>query len=203
MTAQQFLDALRREGLAVEERPGWRSHNRNQKGPWGPLNGVMIHHTVGGENGAVDTVFNGRSDLPGPLAHGVIHKSGLVTVTGWGRANHAGRGDVRVLNAVMRDSPKRPAPGAGTVDGNPRFIGFECVNWGNGEDPWPDEQVLAMARASAAVCRFYRWRPESVIGHKEWTNQKVDPRGVSMDALRRMTGKILAKPPVGVRKAAA
>ncbi|MFD9674990.1 N-acetylmuramoyl-L-alanine amidase, partial [Streptomyces sp. NPDC059981] len=46
MSADRFLAALRAEGLTVVEVGNWRTHNRNHKGPWGPVNGVMIHHTV-------------------------------------------------------------------------------------------------------------------------------------------------------------
>ena len=34
------------KGLTVVELRNWRTHNRNHKGPWGPVHGVMIHHTV-------------------------------------------------------------------------------------------------------------------------------------------------------------
>ena len=32
--------------MTVVEVGDWRTHNRNHKGPWGPVHGVMIHHTV-------------------------------------------------------------------------------------------------------------------------------------------------------------
>ena len=46
LTAHRLLKALRDEGLRVVEYKDWRTHDRNHKGPWGPVNGVMIHHTV-------------------------------------------------------------------------------------------------------------------------------------------------------------
>ena len=33
---------------------------------------------------------------------------------------------------------------AGAVDGKARFYGFECVNRGDGKDPWPAAQLDAM-----------------------------------------------------------
>ncbi|MER6531146.1 peptidoglycan-binding protein [Streptomyces sp. NPDC001508] len=196
MSAAQLAAALRAEGLTVKERSGWSAHNRAGHGAWGPLNGVMIHHTASGDGtGIVDLCWSGRSDLPGPLCHGVIHKDGTVTLVGWGRANHAGVGDQAALTAVINESTAHPAPGRGTVDGNARFVGFECVNRGDGDDPWPEAQLDAIARASAAVCRFYGWSADSVIGHKEWTNQKVDPRGFTMASMRgRVMKRLGAKP---------
>ncbi|NED80350.1 N-acetylmuramoyl-L-alanine amidase, partial [Streptomyces sp. SID11233] len=83
LTATALLTALRAEGVAVVEHPGWRTHNRNAKGPWGPVNGVMIHHTVtSGTAATVALCSAGRSDLPGPLCHGVIAKDGTVHLVG-------------------------------------------------------------------------------------------------------------------------
>lgn len=197
MTANQFLRALRAEGLHVDTRPGWSTHNRNGSGrtrrKWGPLNGVMVHHTASGEQGIVGMCERGHSGLPGPLCHGIIHKTGRLTLVGWGRANHAGLGDARVLRAVIAEAGKRPKPGRGTVDGNPHFVGFECVNLGNGKDPWPAEQYDAAVRAAAAVCRVYGWNANSVIGHLEWTSQKIDPKGFSMAKFRRDVQKRLSQ----------
>mgnify|MGYP001597194529 CR=1 FL=1 len=185
MSAAQFAAALRAEGVTVKERSGWGTHNRAGHGAWGPLNGVMIHHTVSGDGTGIDDLCSsGRADLPGPLCHGVIHKDGTTVLVGWGRANHAGSGDPDALAAVVAESSTHPAPNTATVDGNARFVGFECVNWGNGADPWPEVQRDAIARASAAVCRYYGWSADSTIGHLEWTNQKIDPRGFTMRSMR-------------------
>lgn len=43
MSASGFLDALRAEGVTVVEVGDWQNHNRNHKGPWGPVHGVVIH----------------------------------------------------------------------------------------------------------------------------------------------------------------
>lgn len=159
---------------------------------WGPLHGVMLHHTASGEGPGISRyVRRGTKALPGPLCHGLIHKSGEVELIGWGRANHAGWGDWRVLGAVIREDARLPKPGRGSADGNRYFVGFECVNWGDGDDCWPDVQVEAMARASAAVCRVYGWSERSVIGHKEWTSRKIDPRGVSMGDIRCRVKELL------------
>ncbi|GEB50586.1 MULTISPECIES: N-acetylmuramoyl-L-alanine amidase [Streptomyces] len=185
ITAKALLEALDKEGVKVDEVRNWREHNRNQQGPWGPVHGIMIHHTVtSGAKETVDLVYDGRSDLPGPLAHGCITKDGTVHLTGHGRANHAGTGDGDVLRAVIAER-STPDPNEQDTDGNTHFYGFECENLGDGDDPWPDEQIDAIVRASAALCRHHGWNARSVIGHLEWTNQKTDPRGFTMDALRK------------------
>ncbi|GHJ35068.1 peptidoglycan-binding protein [Streptomyces sp. TS71-3] len=195
LTAARALKALRDEGLTVHEVRSWSKHNRNTKGPWGPLNGVMIHHTVTkGVEGSVDLCYDGRSDLPGPLCHGVIDKAGEVHLVGWGRANHAGLGDADVLRAVIAETAL-PGDNQANADGNSRFYGFECINMGDGKDPWPEEQLDAAARAAAALCRAHGWTERSVIGHKEWQPGKVDPRGFTMDSMRRRVATLLKGAP--------
>ncbi|MEU3709275.1 peptidoglycan-binding protein [Streptomyces catenulae] len=194
LTASDLLKALRDEGLTVHEVRDWRTHNRNAKGAWGPLNGVMIHHTATkGTDDSVALCYEGRSDLPGPLCHGVIDKKGEVHLVGNGRANHAGLGDGDVLRAVVRET-RPPRDNASDTDGNPHFYGFECINLGDGDDPWPEEQIRAIVRASAALCRAHGWGERSVIGHLEWQPGKVDPRGFAMDTLRARIRARLALP---------
>ncbi|MEU9215383.1 N-acetylmuramoyl-L-alanine amidase [Streptomyces sp. NPDC048376] len=188
MTYGEFLGALRAEGLTViEEKTGGKSpasHNRNHKGAWGPVNGVMIHHTVTrGHDTTVEICRKGHASLPGPLCHGVICKAGHVHVVGYGRTNHAGLGDDDVLQAVI-DERALPADNEANTDGNRHFYGFECENLGDGKDPWPAVQLEAIERAAAAVCRHHRWNERSVIGHLEWQPGKVDPRGFTMASMR-------------------
>lgn len=198
LTASALVRTLRNAGLRVIEEPGWRNNNRNHKGPWGPVNGVMLHHTVTkGTNASVDLCYNGHSALPGPLCHGVIAKDGTVYLVGNGRANHAGKGDPGVLADVVAERPPRD-PRSATVDGNTHFYGFECVNLGDGKDPWPKDQVDAMIKASAAICRAHGWGSNSVIGHLEWQPGKIDPRGPGwpgMDAARERIGAQLGPAP--------
>jgi hypothetical protein len=125
------------------------------------------------------SVWGGRPDLPGPLAHGYLSKSGTVTMTANGRANHAGGGSPAVLAAVVNESPL-PAThyhegSLGAADGNAHFYGLEISNLGNGRDPYPAVQYDAAVRWAAAICRFHKWSAKSVIGHKEWSDWKSDP----------------------------
>lgn len=197
LTATRFLAALEDEGCRVVEVGSWRTHNRNAKGPWGPVHGVMIHHTVtSGTTATVRICRDGHASLPGPLCHAVIAKDGTVHLVGYGRTNHAGLGDDDVLQAVIAESAL-PADNEANTDGNARFYGFEAENLGDGADPWPPVQVEAIVRASAAVCRAHGWGTggdTSVIGHAEWQPGKVDPRGVSMPYIRARVAERLKHP---------
>lgn len=198
-----FLAALRGSGVKVVEVPtGGKSparHNRAGHGAWGPVHGVMIHHTVTkGTDRTVEICRVGYSGLPGPLCHGVIAKDGTVYVVGYGRANHAGLGDRDVLNAVIAESyaTNPPYDNQANVDGNPHFYGFECENLGDGHDPWPAAQLEAIERVSAAICKRHRWTEKSVIGHLEWQPGKSDPRGFTMASMRsRIKARLAGKPP--------
>ncbi|WHX19838.1 N-acetylmuramoyl-L-alanine amidase [Streptomyces malaysiensis subsp. malaysiensis] len=201
LTAAKFLAALRAEGVRVQEHGDWRTHNRNHKGPWGPVNGVMIHHTVTkGTDATVKICRDGYTDLPGPLCHGVIAKDGVVHLVGYGRANHAGSGDDDVLQAVIAERAL-PADNEANTDGNRRFYGFECENLGDGHDPWPTAQLEAIEKVSAAICRAHGWTERSVIGHLEWQPGKVDPRGFTMASMRdRIAARLKTKPGSGSPK---
>ncbi|WP_086859922.1 N-acetylmuramoyl-L-alanine amidase [Streptomyces milbemycinicus] len=193
MTAAQFADALRAEGLTVVEVGNWEIHNRNSKGPWGPVHGVVIHHTVTrGTATTVDIVRDGYSGLPGPLCHGMIAKDGSIYLVGYGRANHAGLGDDDVLRAVIAEQGL-PVDNEANTDGNRAFYGFECENLGDGEDPWPAAQLEAIERVSAAICRHHGWTARSVIGHLEWQPGKQDPRGFTMASMRERIAKRLGQ----------
>jgi nucleoid-associated protein YgaU len=210
LSATAAVQALQAEGVTVKQYKTWSNHNRGLRGDgWGPVHGVVLHHTV--TKGAkpaqtansVEQCYVGYPDppnnLPGPLCHGVIDKQGVVHMVGWGRTNHAGLGDSSVMDAVIAERPL-PKPTAMNLDGNSRMYGFECINLGDGKDPWPDVQVEAMVRTAAALLRAHGWGQTgttSVIGHKEWTNTKVDPRGTGggdMDAIRARVAERLRHP---------
>ncbi|MEU8829318.1 N-acetylmuramoyl-L-alanine amidase [Streptomyces sp900116325] len=207
LSATAVLAALRAEGVRVVEVGNWRTHNRAGHGAWGPLNGSIVHHTVTkGTASTVATVRDGYASLPGPLCHGMIAKDGQVHMVGWGRTNHAGGGDPAVLTQVINESyGTRPTPptrgNSNGVDGNSRFYGWECENLGDGKDPWPAVQYDAIVRVQAALIRAHRakgddWGTEakSIIGHLEWSSDKVDPRGFTMSQLRADVAERLKHP---------
>ncbi|MER6605756.1 peptidoglycan recognition family protein [Streptomyces sp. NPDC000927] len=201
LPADVALKALKDEGVNVHTFGNWKTHNRAGHGSWGPVHGVMLHHTVTKDTRpSVQLCHDGRPGLPGPLCHGVIDKDGITHMVGWGRTNHAGLGDAQVLRSVVKESPLTK-PRFNTVDGNSRFYGFECINLGDGKDPWTESQIDAMVRVSAALLRAHGWGKQgstSVIGHKEWQVGKIDPLGPNfpgMDELRnrvqeRLHGKM-------------
>ncbi|MEV6854682.1 N-acetylmuramoyl-L-alanine amidase [Streptomyces microflavus] len=177
LSAEKQLKALRDEGVKVAERSGWRTNNRNHKGPWGPVYGVVIHHTVSsGDDSSVALCYNGDSALPGPLCHGVGRNDGTVALVSSARANHAGLGDDDVLRAVINETPL-PAPNEANTDGNRHFYGLEIVNLGDNRDTYTRAQYRAAVLWAAALCRAHGWSEKSVIGHKEWQPGKIDPRG--------------------------
>ncbi|MFH8751294.1 N-acetylmuramoyl-L-alanine amidase [Streptomyces rimosus] len=189
MSANTFLKALRDEGLEVVEVGEWRTHNRDGHGAWGPVHGVVIHHTVtSGTEETVRLCYDGTSALPGPLCHGVITKDGRVHLVGCGRSNHAGSGDRDVLNAVIAEKKQLPPTNQYNADGNVHFYGFECENLGDGQDPWPEAQLEAIEKAAAALCRVHGWNEYSVIGHLEWRADKIDPKGFTMKYMRARIG---------------
>jgi len=208
LTYAAFVGALRGAGLKViEVKTDGKSpsqHNRNSVGAWGPVHGVMIHHTVTkGTANTVEICRTGYAGLPGPLCHGVIAKDGTVYIVGYGRANHAGKGDRDVFNAVKAESyaTNPPYDDKADMDFNPHFYGFECENLGDGIDPWPAVQLDSIERASAAICKAHGWGDKSVIGHLEAQPGKVDPKGFTMASMRarvkaRLAGKTPAPKPM-------
>lgn len=212
LTPARLVEILEAEGLKVVQTPGWENHERDDETgkAFGPVHGVMIHHTVTkGTAHTVQICRDGYSSLPGPLCHGVIAKDGTVYLISAGRANHAGAGDPKVHAAVVNESYGQKPPAStvhdgesGGVDGNDCFYGFECENLGDGKDPWPAEQLMAIEKASAAICRELEWTEKSVIGHLEWSDWKSDPKGFSMVTMRTRIKKRIAveptkpKPPV-------
>ncbi|QAY15767.1 endolysin [Streptomyces phage Nishikigoi] len=179
MTAQQFVDALKKEGLTVSEKfSGWRTHERDDETGriFGPVNGVVIHHTAGRDS--LSLCYNGTSALPGPLCHTHLSKTGVATMISAGRANHAGGFTQNAHDAVVNESTSHPRPsGAEVVDGNDHYYGIEIENLGDGKDFYPQDQYDAAVKWAAAICRFHGWTAQSVIGHKEGTTRKIDPKG--------------------------
>lgn len=197
MTSSQVVVQLKKWGIRYVEIPGWATHNRNSKGAWGGMNGFIWHHT--GASVAADkakgyassTLYNGLSDLPGPLCHFSIGLDGTVFLVGWGRANHAGGGDPAVLQHVINEDytgQLKPTKGnSNGVDGNAHFYGVEIQY--SGSKTMADAQYKTALKLSAAILDFHGWSEKSVIAHGEWSSDKWDPGYAP--------GKIMAMP--GVR----
>ncbi|MEU5036545.1 N-acetylmuramoyl-L-alanine amidase [Streptomyces rubiginosohelvolus] len=196
MTPDQWLKALRAEGVTdIVEMPGWRTNNRNHKGPFSDVHATMIHHTAGEGTGLPSYCFNGNAALPGPICHDFLARSGRLYLVGNGRANHAGTVARNAFDAVRNERSHHPAPDAAEpVDGNAVSYGLECENNGQPDRTWPAKQYDVAVRVQAARCRFHGWSADSVWAHKEATRRKpVDPR-LPMDQFRRDVAERLAHP---------
>lgn len=194
MTSTQAVTQLKKWAIKYVEIPGWATHNRAGHGAWGPVNGFIWHHTgadvTDARAYAAGTLYNGLSDLPGPLCHFSIGKDGTVYLVGWGRANHAGGGDPAVLQHVINEDytgQLHPTRGnSNGVDGNAHFYGVE-IQYSGGHQ-MADAQYAAARRLSAAILDFHGWSEKSVIAHGEWSSDKWDPGYAP--------GKIMAMPAV-------
>lgn len=169
-----LAQSLRAEGCRVTEVSGWKSRGRpSSTGNFAPY-GVCWHHT-GTRASATDpaptlnTVINGRSDLPGPLAHALIGYDGTVHVVAAGRANHAGE-----CNGFGPFS---------SGDANAQLVGWE-IDY-DGSQPMSDAQRDAATRASVAVLKRFDRDEGYACRHEETSvTGKWDTGGVTGDQLR-------------------
>lgn len=190
----RFVGILKAEGCKVHQHAGWQTHNRAGHGAWGPINGVIIHHTGSDTSGSgsaynSNVLWSGYSGLPGPLCHGGLAPDGTLWINSNGRANHAGGGDPSVLSAVTAEASwlmsreAKPARGnSNGVDGNSHFYGLEVMY--SGSHSMAAVQYDQAVRFAAAICRFYGWSARSVIGHREWSRDKIDPGHCDMTRFR-------------------
>ncbi|MFB7278042.1 N-acetylmuramoyl-L-alanine amidase [Streptomyces hydrogenans] len=195
MTPDQWLAALRAEGVTdIIEMKGWRTHNRNGRGAWGDVHASMVHHTAGEGPGLAAWCYNGSSELPGPLCHDFLARSGTLYLVGNGRANHAGKVARNAYDAVLNERSKHPAPGPDEIDGNAISYGLEVENSGEPGRDWTAKQYDVAVRVQAARCRHHGWSADSVWAHKESTTRKpADPR-IDMNAFRAAVAERLRHP---------
>jgi peptidoglycan hydrolase-like protein with peptidoglycan-binding domain len=157
-----LLDVLKAAGLKVAPVDGWQ---RRGRGDVGRIFGVLCHHTAGGKTGnmpSLNTIVNGRPDLPGPLAQLGLGRDGTYYIIAAGKCNHAGKGNWK-----------------GVVNGNTNFIGIEAENTGLPNDsPWPAVQLDAYRRGVAAILKHLGQPADFCAGHKEYAlpkGRKSDP----------------------------
>lgn len=204
MTAQETVRALDRWRVPYREVEGWRKRNRNHVGAWGPVHGLLLHHTGDDAADRVDLrlVVDGHAGLAGPLAQFGCDDEGVIWLVACGRANHAGGGDSRVLRAVIEESyvdrPPRPREhtgSAGATDGNDNFYGVETFYSGTAAPNVRARRSLVLL--AAAVCDHHGWTEKSVIGHKEWSSWKTDPGRMNMVRFRERVARRLREGPPG------
>lgn len=184
LTTAQWKAALKAEGVRAEYLAGWSTYGRDDETgkPFGPVHGIVIHHTAGRNDMGV--VVNGTSTLPGPLAHAWLGRTGTTPLKQISvhRCNHAGSVPANIKAAMIAESGHPKPTGAETEDGNDFTYGLEIENKGDGSDVYPEDQYDQAVRWTAAVIRAHRakdddWSAGSVFGHKEVTTRKVDPKG--------------------------
>lgn len=149
---------------------------------------ILNHHTASTDWYPVDRLTN--------KCNMYIDPSGLVWLYSLGYQFDSGYGDPNVLGRARNDVEPRPPEDmvpSDRINGNPWFVDVEVGHWGYGE-PIPPAQREALLAVNAAVCDMQGWNPETrVLGHKEWTRRKVDPRWSwhgepdSMEDIRRDT----------------
>ncbi|MEU6704715.1 peptidoglycan-binding protein [Streptomyces wuyuanensis] len=197
MTPAQIVAQLKKFDIPFAEYKDWEKHNRNHKGPWGPVHGLMVHHTGSDSKDQRELLYKGVNGLPGPLSQFGLGQDGTVHLIGWGRANHAGLGDDDVLHAV-KEELTLPEDNESNTDGNRHFYGVEI--WYSGAHAMTDAQYATLRKLAAAICDFHDWTEKSVIGHGEWGSPgKWDPghkpgQMMDMDDVRADIKATLAKP---------
>ncbi|WP_437494943.1 N-acetylmuramoyl-L-alanine amidase [Sorangium sp. So ce1014] len=165
-------------GLPVSWVEGWQ--DRGTGAGFAPR-GVVIHHTGGAWNpnnpadfNSMDVIVNGRYDadgnleLPGPLAHFGIGRSGKIYVIAAGHANHAGLGGYNGLQY------------------NDSVWGIEAENNGltdpSEAEPWSSHvRHYVYPRLVAAIARATGFESDKVCSHKEWRPKAIEDQGAKHD----------------------
>ena len=174
-------DVLKMAGLKVSVVPGWENRGRRDVGR---IFGVICHHTAGPKTGnmpSLNTLINGHSTLPGPLAQLGLGRDGTYFVIAAGRANHAGKATHNGKGILK-----------GLTNGNSNFIGIEAENTGLKTDlPWPEVQMDAYRRGVAAILKHIGQGKDFCVAHKEYApGRKIDTL-FDMDAFRLTVGEIM------------
>lgn len=174
---------------------GWETRGRSTFFPVG----IVEHHT-GSSSAIIPVLRDGRSDLPGPLCHWSVQKSGDVFLYAAGRANHAGRPWTTSQDRAGVGNPLRRFG----ATGNSHVYGSESINLGNGRDLWTPAQLETIAVVDAAITAYHGWPEQSarVCDHKEWAGgRKIDCRfgapDITFEAVRKMIDVRLERPSGG------
>lgn len=162
---------------------GWKTRGSSVMNPMG----VLWHWTAATPSlkktaPSLNVVKNGRTGIPGPLAHIVVGFDGTIYVVASGRANHAGAGHQPLLkrwslpptDTAYRNKFKDTGGSGGSL------VGVEIENTVG--VPFSAAQVDSLGRlayalqhglglSEAAACRW---------GHIHWTRRKIDLDAVKM-----------------------
>lgn len=155
-----LADVLRAAGLTVHEVPGWRERGNDD---WGPVRGIVIHHTAGSRTstvkGEINTLLHGSTSAPSPIAQLLLARDGSWHVVASGLCYHA---------LIGWGGPNRGY-------GNGHLIGVEAQHSG-GDEPWTPVQYGSYVAGVAALVARLGITPARVAGHKEHQpGAKSDP----------------------------
>lgn len=159
--ANAVADGLRHNGVTVHYIDGW---DRRGNGQTSDYRGMIWHHTASGYGFAPSILWNGRSDLSGPLCNTSGNADGSVTVVAAHPANHAGASGGRSMG---------PLPVTNTF--NKYVWGHEIVY--PGTQPMTDAQKrTALVLAGVISGILGRPSPDWARGHAETSiTGKWDP----------------------------
>lgn len=139
---------------------------------------IVFHSTAtpeGSYAGVAQFLAKGRPDLPGPVAHILISRTGAVVQSAPfnARANHVGRAK----------------PWNGLSIGNTNSIGIELINeWPVSQQSFTAAQLVAAEGIARALVRAYGIR--TIVGHSDLApNRKSDPGPLfPLDQIRQAAG---------------
>lgn len=97
--ANAVAAGLRAHGVTVHYIAGW---DRRGNGQTSNYQGMIWHHTATGFGFAPSILWNGRSDLSGPLCNTAGNADGSVTIVAAHPANHAGASGGRSMGPLPR-----------------------------------------------------------------------------------------------------
>lgn len=146
--------------------------------------GIMIHHFAGSESAANASSEAQRARVSfghSPIYHLTVGVDGSLHSITDGRANHAGTGG--------------PFGGWIPADQGNRFtigISGQC----DGSHPLARHPAgyTALIAVTAELCQWLGVGSDRVIGHREYTSRKIDPRD-DMNVIRRDVAALLSPSP--------
>ena len=167
-----WADAIRSQGVTVEEVSGWKTAvpPSNTGGasinPSSYLPSVIVVHATAtpsrsGEFPTRNTVINGNGDIPGPLYNiGVSRSGSRVYMFAANVTRNAGIGQHN------------------GISGNENTIGLVFENDNSGE-PLAPQAITTMAKVAAIICAYTGIPVSNVVSHDEWTTRKTDPNAIA------------------------
>lgn len=212
ISAAKFRDELERWGVDFVEHSrhdrclnrtvDWSDHEARRgrdcaRRGW-DAHGIAIHHSGGPTSWQF--VWDGRSDVPGPLYTVLIYPDGIAHLTGFRITNNVGRCDKTVRDAVL--GGRMPTSGGNVSPGVDDYAAANSEFYGisyRGTAPNAAQRRTAV-KICAAICSAHGrdWDGGSIAGHKELTRRKPDPEGENMSAFRADVNKALKAGPGGI-----